>query len=350
MAAIKKTISLMVFLFVLFLPALTYAAPKVIVNSSTVYFDVPPITLNGRTLVPLRAIFQALNADVRWDEATQTITATKDDTKIVLVIGGKAYLNGVQVAIEAPALIINGRTMVPLRFVSESLGCKVRFDPVAQIITITDSSLAETEAGTNNQIKPDQYQLDPPEKADSIAIITTAMGAIKVKFFPKEAPKAVENFTRLAASGYYNGLTFHRIINDFMIQGGDPLGNGTGGQSIWKSPFEDEFSDNLHNYRGALSMANSGPVTNGSQFFIVQKNTIEDDLQLWMRQNGFNQELMDSYIKNGGTPWLDDHHTVFGQVFEGMDVVDKIAAVKTDANGKPVQDVRILQIEVTKQG
>ncbi len=96
-------------------------------------------------------------------------------------------------------------------------------------------------------------------------------------------------------------------------------------------------------------MANSGPNTNGSQFFIVQKNTVEDNLQLWMRQNGFDQELIDSYIKNGGTPWLDNHHTVFGQVFEGIDVVDKIAAVKTDANGKPAQDVKIIKIEVTKQ-
>ncbi len=142
-AAVKKTVSLMVFLFILFLPVLTYAAPKVIVNSNTVYFDVQPITLNGRTLVPLRAIFQALDAEVKWDEATQTITATRSDTEIVLVIGGKVYRNGVQVTIEAPALIIKGRTMVPLRFVSESLGCKVQYDPVTQIITITDSSLAE---------------------------------------------------------------------------------------------------------------------------------------------------------------------------------------------------------------
>lgn len=212
-----------------------------------------------------------------------------------------------------------------------------------------EQAAESNEGGSNNHMKPDQYQLATPEKGDTIAVITTTMGAIKVKLFPKEAPKAVENFTKLATSGYYNGLIFHRIINNFMIQGGDPLGNGTGGQSIWKKPFEDEFSDKLHNYMGALSMANSGPNTNGSQFFIVQKNTVEDNLQMWMRQNGFDQELIDSYIKNGGTPWLDNHHTVFGQVFEGIDVVDKIAAVKTDANGKPAQDVKIIQIEVTKQ-
>lgn len=221
---------------------------------------------------------------------------------------------------------------------------------VLLLIILPGCSNTPSKGGSNNQMKqPDQYQLAPPKKGDTIAIITTTMGVIKVKFFPKDAPKAVENFTKLAASGYYNDLTFHRVINNFMIQGGDPLGNGAGGQSIWKKPFEDEFSDNLYNYRGALSMANSGLNTNRSQFFIVQKNTVEDNLQLWMRQNHFDQELIDSYIKNGGTPWLDNKHTVFGQVFEGMDVVDQIAAVKTDANGKPAQDVKIIKIEVTKQ-
>ncbi|MFA5383524.1 MAG: peptidylprolyl isomerase [Eubacteriales bacterium] len=225
-------------------------------------------------------------------------------------------------------------------------GCSKTSKP--EVNQTKEQAEESSEEGVNNQLKPDQYQLALPEKGDTIAIITTTMGVIKVKFFPEEAPKAVENFTKLAASGYYNGLTFHRIINDFMIQGGDPLGNGTGGESIWKKPFEDEFSDNLHNYRGALSMANSGSNTNGSQFFIVQKDT-DDDLRLWMSQKGFDKELIDSYAKIGGTPWLDNMHTVFGQVFEGMGVVDKIAAAKTNANGKPAQDVKMIQLEVAKQ-
>jgi len=167
MAAIKKTISLMVFLTVLFIPALAYAAPKVIVNSNTIVFDVPPITLNGRTLVPLRAIFQALNAEVKWDGATQTITATRGDTEIVLVIGGNVYRNGVQVTIETPALIVDGRTMVPLRFVSESLGCQVRYDPATQIITITDSSLSETvKIHFINVGQADAIYIDLPSETD----------------------------------------------------------------------------------------------------------------------------------------------------------------------------------------
>ena len=118
-------------------------------------------------------------------------------------------------------------------------------------------------------------QLDPPEKGEEIAVIHTSMGDIKVKFFPDEAPKAVENFKTLAKDGYYDGITFHRVINDFMIQGGDPTGTGTGGESIYGGAFEDEFSPNLYNFRGALSMANSGMNTNGSQFFIVQKPGIQ---------------------------------------------------------------------------
>lgn len=111
-----------------------------------------------------------------------------------------------------------------------------------------------------------------------IAVIKTDKGDIKVRLFPEEAPKAVENFVTHAENGYYDGLIFHRVIKDFMIQGGDPKGTGTGGESIWGKPFADEFSSELHNFRGALSMANAGPNTNGSQFFIVQADSVSDDL------------------------------------------------------------------------
>ena len=113
-------------------------------------------------------------------------------------------------------------------------------------------------------------QTSLPASGDTVATMKTTMGDIKIKLFPKFAPKAVENFVTHAKNGYYNGLIFHRVIPDFMIQGGDPMGSGMGGESIWGSPFEDEFTPELHNLRGALSMANSGPSTNGSQFFIVQ--------------------------------------------------------------------------------
>lgn len=135
-----------------------------------------------------------------------------------------------------------------------------------------------------------------------------------------------------------------------MIQGGDPNGTGTGGESIWGHPFEDEFTPELHNFRGALCMANAGPSTNGSQFFIVQAKEVSDDMLDQLRcadERYFPTECIEMYEKEGGTPWLDYHHTVFGQVIEGMDVVDKIADVKVDyfAN-KPSKDVVIEKIEL----
>ena len=112
------------------------------------------------------------------------------------------------------------------------------------------------------------YQTEMPKEGEEIAVMTTNMGQIKIRFFPEVAPKAVENFKTHSKDGYYNGVIFHRVIEDFMIQSGDPNGNGTGGESIWGGSFEDEFSDKLFNITGSLSMANAGPNTNGSQFFI----------------------------------------------------------------------------------
>ncbi|MGD6879248.1 peptidylprolyl isomerase [Bacillus infantis] len=174
----------------------------------------------------------------------------------------------------------------------------------------------------------------------------TSMGTIKIKLFPDYAPKAVENFITHSEEGYYDGQIFHRVINDFMIQGGDPDGTGMGGESIYGQPFEDEFSDKLYNLRGALSMANSGANTNGSQFFIVQKKTPEAGMKEKMEKAGYPEEIIEAY-DNGGTPWLDSAHTVFGQVIEGMDVVDDIAAVETESD-RPVDDVKIKGIKVVK--
>ena len=192
------------------------------------------------------------------------------------------------------------------------------------------------------------YQLKAPKSGDIIATMKTNMGDIKIKFFPNEAPKAVENFTTHAKNGYYNGLIFHRVIKDFMIQGGDPMGSGIGGESIWGRSFEDEFDPALHNLRGSLSMANSGPNTNGSQFFIVQAKTVPANMLSQMKQmpESFPEDTVNAYAELGGTPWLDFRHTVFGQVYEGMDIVDKIAEVKTGGADKPVEDVIIESIEV----
>ncbi|KYG90426.1 peptidylprolyl isomerase [Metasolibacillus sp. FSL H7-0170] len=176
--------------------------------------------------------------------------------------------------------------------------------------------------------------------------MNTTMGSIKIKLFPEHAPKTVENFLGHAKSGYYNGIVFHRVITDFMIQGGDPTGTGMGGESIWGGSFEDEFHHDLFNFRGALSMANAGPNTNGSQFFIVQMPHIPSDMIRQMEQASFPKEAIEYYAEHGGTPWLDHKHTVFGHVVEGMDIVDKIAGVKKDMRDKPLEDIKIESITV----
>lgn len=188
-------------------------------------------------------------------------------------------------------------------------------------------------------------QLDLENQTGSKAIMKTNLGDITIQLFPEQAPKTVENFVQLAKKGYYDGIIFHRVIPDFMIQGGDPTGTGMGGESIYGEKFADEFSPELYNLRGALSMANAGPNTNGSQFFIVQKKDVPKEVMTQLTEAGFPAEIVEAY-KNGGTPWLDFRHTVFGQVVEGMDVVDKISGVQTVAQDRPAEDVVIEGIEI----
>jgi peptidyl-prolyl cis-trans isomerase B (cyclophilin B) len=147
------------------------------------------------------------------------------------------------------------------------------------------------------------------------ATLQTNHGAIAIELFDDDAPKTVENFLKLARDGFYNGVIFHRVIPDFMVQGGDPTGTGSGGPGY---QFEDEFNDNKV-VRGALAMANAGPNTNGSQFFIVTTEAAS---------------------------WLDGKHTVFGRVTDGMDVVDTISALDTDARDRPREDVVIERVDV----
>jgi peptidyl-prolyl cis-trans isomerase B (cyclophilin B) len=149
----------------------------------------------------------------------------------------------------------------------------------------------------------------------SAAVLHTNHGPVELELFDEDAPKTVENFRKLAGDGFYDGVIFHRVIKDFMIQGGDPTGTGTGGPGY---TFEDEFNDHKVE-RGALAMANAGPNTNGSQFFIVT---------------------------TGEAPWLDGKHTVFGRVTSGMDAVDSIEAAETDARDKPLGDAMIERVEL----
>ena len=192
----------------------------------------------------------------------------------------------------------------------------------------------------------DYPQLDLASAQGPKAIIKTNQGTIEVQLFEKLAPKTVKNFVELAKQGYYDGVTFHRVIPDFMIHGGDPTGTGRCGESSYGHPFEDEFADQLFNFNGALSMANAGPNTNGSQFFIVSNEHVPANMIDQMKMVGYPQEVIDHYQKVGGTPWLDHRHTVFGQVIKGMDVVQKISKVERDQMDKPKDDVVMEKVTI----
>ncbi|AMA64044.1 MAG: peptidylprolyl isomerase [Kurthia gibsonii] len=193
-------------------------------------------------------------------------------------------------------------------------------------------------------------QLNQEVQENEILVeMDTTMGPIQIKLFPELAPKTVENFVTHAKNGYYDGIIFHRIIKDFMIQGGDPTGTGMGGESIYGSTFEDEFNPELMNLRGALSMANAGPGTNGSQFFIVQAKNVPSNMLKQMQDYDYPEEVIKAYAENGGTPWLDGKHTVFGHVVSGMDVVDGMADVEKDGRDKPVEDISIKSIKVIEK-
>jgi peptidylprolyl isomerase len=152
-----------------------------------------------------------------------------------------------------------------------------------------------------------------------VVVMETNQGTIEIQLYPDVAPKACENFIKLAQKGYYNGIIFHRVIKRFMIQGGDPTGTGRGGESIWGKPFEDEFTEKLtFNKPGILAMANAGPNTNGSQFFITTAET----------------------------QWLNMHHTIFGEVVKGYEVVQKIENTKTGPGDKPLEDQKIIKITI----
>ena len=237
------------------------------------------------------------------------------------------------------------------------------------------------ESGADTQPSNFGFQLEAPAEGEEIAVMHTNMGDIYIRLFPEHAPKTVENFKTLAKEGYYNGIIFHRVIADFMIQGGDPTGTGMGGESCWGEDFADEFHADLGNLYGSLAMANAGPGTNGSQFFINQANaasgsslatmknvydnhkedaqfaefkTFEDFVSSYfsLRKTSLTKQVLETYERVGGNMYLDGPlrtdgagHTVFGHVFKGMDVVNTIAAVDTDESDKPLNEVRIESIE-----
>lgn len=252
------------------------------------------------------------------------------------------------------------RTILDMNFAEEKLYVFLDFSEAAPQTFMKDLIINENEVGkyplSKNSVQQSpeaiqrmlEEQLKVPEAGERIAVIKTSFGEMKMKFFPNEAPLAVENFTGLVQKGAYNDLTFHRIMKDFMIQGGDPNGDGTGGTSIWEENFQDEIHEGRIHLRGAVSMANRGPNTNGSQFFIVQKSSIETNIMEQMELLRFKEDIVKKYQERGGAPWLDGRHTVFGQVFEGLNVLDAISevALSDEQSGKPLIAVKILSISL----
>ena len=247
--------------------------------------------------------------------------------------------------------------------------------PATTVIGTEDTLVSQDQLTPKENGKAIGYQLEMPEEGEEIAVITMETGeVIKLRFFPDEAPKAVYNFKLHALQGYYDGLTFHRVIENFMIQGGDPNGNGTGGESVWGEAFADEFNKNLLNIDGSVSMANSGANTNGSQFFINATGGMTSDWDYFQQvydQYKENAETYDAmgvntvdmskvndnykklYEEEGGNPSLDGYystagtgHTVFAQVFEGMENVYALSQVDTDGSDKPVDDMVIQSVEI----
>lgn len=201
-------------------------------------------------------------------------------------------------------------------------GGKITYEELQAELLVpgTASGTGENLSTNTWETMKNTYQLEWFKEGDIWVIMTTTNWKLEIKLFTSDVPKTANNFLALSKNGYYDNLTFHRVIKDFMIQWGDPEGTGMGGESIYGDAFEDEFTPKLTNIRGSLSMANSGPNTNGSQFFINQ------------RDNNF----------------LDNKHSVFGQVVNGLDNVDKIAGSKTNKDDKPEKEIKIIKMEVVQ--
>ncbi len=352
----------------------TFASTKVVedikvhhTNDNTyMAFEKDIINVDGTTFFPMRELLNNLgvsNEDIVYDKVTQSISFSNENYDVTFTIGKKEYIqNGITFEMPvAPFLNEKGSTYLPIRYVANSLGSKVGYDEGLKEILVTD---VYSEYAVYRE--SDLPQFSELQVGEVLATLHTNYGDITFRFFPEYAPLAVENFLTHASNGYYDGLTFHRVINDFVIQGGDPLGDGTGGESIYGGDFENEITLNLRHFSGALAMANAGADTNSSQFYIVEADTLDvglaDEVE-WIKDNPlelvgdslYTQDIMspviaDKYLELGGLPTLDGSYTVFGQVVDGMDIVHNIAEVDTDISDKPIEDVVIesITLEVYK--
>ncbi|MGN1410965.1 MAG: peptidylprolyl isomerase [Oscillospiraceae bacterium] len=220
---------------------------------------------------------------------------------------------------------------------------------VADVTNQNDVTQDDTDILSDNQTQEstDILNFTPPEIGEEIVVINVKdYGTIKIKLFEDECPNGVENFKRLISEkDYYKDVIFHRVIKDFVIQGGDPNGNGTGGESIWGEGFEQEFDNGLRHFAGALAYATANDHLNKSQFYIVCpadcSQLTDEQFEEFSSYYGasYPDNVREKYREVGGVPYLDGGYQVFGQVFEGLDVVEAIQQVETDSNDKPLDDI-----------
>jgi len=281
-------------------------------NGKQLESPVAPIIENGTTLVPLRLISENLNATVSYDNKSKVISITSNDTSIRLTLEKtEATVNEDVISLTIAPISINGTTMVPLRFIGENLNCKISWDAKNQLIAITS---------LNDKVQSIVSSLP------TATLVVKDYGTITLELYPNMAPNTVNNFIFLANSGFYDDLTFHRIIDDFMIQGGDPLGTGMGnpGYSIAGEFSSNSFSTNtLSHTKGIISMARSYlPDSAGSQFFITSADAT----------------------------YLDGQYAAFGKILTGLDIVETLSDVSTSANDAPLNPVVIESIRVDTKG
>lgn len=304
--------------FTTFFAATCFASSiRISLNGSILKSNVAPVQTAGTTLVPIRVISENLGASVNYDSNRKLISITTDTTSIELIINQKtAKVNQKNITLNVAPQIINNTTMVPIRFVSENLNCSVSWDAHNQLVTIISKSPSTTHVTSSTQVK----------ELPTATIKVKDYGTITIELYPELAPNTVKNFIALANSGFYNNLTFHRVIKDFMIQGGDPLGNGSGGPdySIAGEFAANGFTTNtLSHTKGVLSMARTyNPDSAGSQFFITSADVT----------------------------YLDGQYAAFGKVTNGMNVVEAISNVSTDSLDAPLKTITIESIKVDTHG
>lgn len=297
------------------------------VNGATVSFpDAKPfVNDDGRTMVPVRFVSEQLGAEVKWNDATQMADIQYRGRKISIPLDQPvAYIDGRKASLDTSAVRRDDRVMVPLALISAVYG--VNTDWNGDTNTVTLQAIPEKTVVARNKMYPQAPPMTIDVKKEYSAVVTTNFGDITIKLHPQDAPQTVNNFIYLARQHYYEGIRFHRIMKDFMIQTGDPLGNGTGGPGY---QFADELPAKIPYAPGVVAMANAGPNTNGSQFFICTGDEAK----------GLNSH---------------PNYTVFGEVASGMDVVKRIAAVpvvKGQGNevSSPLFDVIIYGVSVEEK-